>query len=166
VVDQPFEHWKATFAVNVTGPFLMCKHAIPHLARGRGPSIINIASQLGQRGVPGRTAYGASKAALIHFTAGLALDFAELGIRANSISPGAVLTKQLVGHHGSAAQAEKRLGPLHLFGRLGRPEEIAAGALFLASDDCPFMNGANLLIDGGYIVFKGVTRAKARPYRG
>jgi NAD(P)-dependent dehydrogenase (short-subunit alcohol dehydrogenase family) len=165
VVEQSFEEWRRTFAVNVTGPFLMCKHAIPHLKRGKGPSIINIASQLGQRGIARRAGYGASKTALIHFTAGLALDFAEDGIRANSISPGAVLTKQLAGNYGSAAAAEARLGPMHLFGRLGRPEEIAAGALFLASDDCPFMNGANLLLDGGYTMFKGVTRAKPKKVR-
>ncbi len=160
VIEQSFEDWKRTFAVNVTGPFLMCKHAIPYLRRSKGASIVNIASQLGQRGIAGRAAYGASKAALIHFTAGLALDFAEDRIRANTISPGAVLTKQLAGNYGSAAAAERRLGPLHLFGRLGRPEDIAAGALFLASDDCPFLNGADLRIDGGYMSFKGATRAK------
>lgn len=158
VLDQTYDHWKRTFAVNVTGPFLMCKYAIPHLKKATSPSIINIASQLGQRGIAGRAAYGSSKAALIHFTKGLAMDFAADRIRVNSLSPGATLTENMASTYGSAAAAERRLGPLHLFRRLGRPAEIAAGALFLASDESRFMNAADLLLDGGYIAFKGMVR--------
>ncbi len=155
VLDQSIHDWRMAFAVNLTGPFLMCKFAIPHLRKSKRPVIINIASQLGQRGIAGRSAYGSSKAALIQMTRSLAIDFASDGIRANSLSPGATLTKNMVGTYGSAQAAEQRLGSLHLTGRLGRPRDIAAGAVFLASDESRFMNAADLLLDGGYVSFKG-----------
>jgi NAD(P)-dependent dehydrogenase (short-subunit alcohol dehydrogenase family) len=134
---------------NVTSAFLASKVAIPHPVAAGGGVIINIASQPGIAARPGRSAYCASKAALIQLTRELALDHAKQGIRVNALSPGAVTTPRLLSRYGTPEAAEAALAPRHPIGRLGRPEKIAA-ALFLASDDSSFMTGANLVVDGGY----------------
>lgn len=154
-LDLSLEEWNRAFAVIVDGAFLMCKYAIPHLRKANGGAIVNICSQQAYVGTPRRVANNSAKAALLHFTRILAIDFAGDGIRVNSLSPGGTLTAQMARNYGSPAKAERRMAPLYLSGRLGRPAEMAAGALFLASDDCPFMNAADLLIDGGYVAYKG-----------
>jgi NAD(P)-dependent dehydrogenase (short-subunit alcohol dehydrogenase family) len=150
------EQWNQALAVNLTGAFLTAKYAVPEIRKAGGGAIVNIASQLGQIGVPLRAPYSTSKAALIHFTKCLAVDHAQDGIRANSLSPGGVDTERTVRRWGSREAANKARGPYHLLGRTGRVEEIAAGALFLASDESSFMTGADLLLDGGYLAFKTV----------
>lgn len=147
-LDDPL--WDRALRTNVTSAFLACKAAIPHLIAGGGGVIINIASQLGIAAQPGRSAYCASKAALIQLTKVLALDHAKQGIRVNALSPGAVITPRLLSRYGTPEATEAALAPRHPIGRLGRPEEIAAAALFLASEDSSFMTGANLVVDGGY----------------
>jgi NAD(P)-dependent dehydrogenase (short-subunit alcohol dehydrogenase family) len=142
--------WERALRANVTSAFLACKAALPHMiAQGHGV-IINIASQLGIAAQPGRSVYCASKAALIQLTKVLAIDHAREGIRVNALSPGAVITPRLLARYGTAEATEAALAPRHPIGRLGRPEEIAAAALFLASEDSSFMTGANLVVDGGY----------------
>jgi NAD(P)-dependent dehydrogenase (short-subunit alcohol dehydrogenase family) len=150
------EQWNEAIGVNLTGPFLMCKYAVPEIRKAGGGTIVNIASQLGQIGVPGRAPYSTSKAALIQFTKCLAGDHAKDGIRANSLSPGGVDTERTVRRWGSREAANRARGPYHLLGRTGRVEEIAEGALFLASEQSSFMTGADLLLDGGYLAFKGL----------
>jgi NAD(P)-dependent dehydrogenase (short-subunit alcohol dehydrogenase family) len=142
--------WEQALAVNVTGVFLVCKHGIPQLVQAGGGSIVIIASQLGQVVVPRRPAYVTSKAALIQLARSLALDHAKDRIRVNTLSPGAIETNRLVFRYGSMEAARKALVPLHPIGRLGQPDEIANGALFLASDESSFMTGADLVMDGGY----------------
>ena len=155
VVDLKLEDWNKAFAVNLTGPFLMCKYAIPHIKAAGGGSIINIASQLGQMAVAKRSPYCTSKAALIMFSKALAIDHAKDNIRVNSLSPGAIDTpRSLWRYGGDIEQARKARGPMYLLGRPGKVEEVASGALFLASDDSSFMTAADLLIDGGYIAYK------------
>ncbi len=167
VVDLSLDDWNKAFAVNLTGAFLMCKHVIPHIATAGGGSIINIASQLGQMAVPKRSPYCTSKAALIHFSKALAIDHAGDNIRVNSLSPGAIDTPRALWRYGgNLEEARKARGPLYLTGRPGRVDEIANGALFLASDDSSFMTAADLLIDGGYLAFKTLeskTLPGARP---
>jgi NAD(P)-dependent dehydrogenase (short-subunit alcohol dehydrogenase family) len=80
----------------------------------------------------------------------MALDYATRNIRVNSLSPGAVITPRLLKRFGTAEASEKALAPAHPIGRLGRPEELAAAALFLASDEASFMTGADMVVDGGY----------------
>ena len=155
VVEQSLEDWNLMLAINLTGPFLMSKYAIPHLRKVTGASIINIASQQGHMGTPDRAAYCATKAALIHLTRIMAMDHAKDGIRVNSISPGAIDTANAAQTYGSRARSRDLRGHLYLMGRIGRTDEIAAGAVFLASDECQFMNAADLLIDGGYVACKG-----------
>jgi NAD(P)-dependent dehydrogenase (short-subunit alcohol dehydrogenase family) len=149
------EEWNTALAVNLTGAFLMCKYAVPEIRRAGGGTIVNIASQLGQIGVPGRAPYSTSKAALIQFTTCIAGDHAKDNIRVNSLSPGGVDTARILRRWGSREAANRARGPGHLLGRTGRAEEIAAGALFLASEQSSFMTGADLLLDGGYLAFKG-----------
>ena len=144
------EDWRDALDVNLTGVFLLCKHAVPHLrARGAG-SIILTASQMGRVAYNGQAAYCATKGALIQLAKVMALDHAEEGIRVNTLSPGGTATARLERRFGTLERAESEWGPTHPVGRLGQPEEIAAGAVFLASDESSFMTGADLLIDGGY----------------
>jgi NAD(P)-dependent dehydrogenase (short-subunit alcohol dehydrogenase family) len=149
VTDLDLAAWNRVLAVNVGGAYLMSRWAIPHLARSGGGSIILVASQLGTVGTPGRVAYCASKGALVTMAKAMAADHAAQNIRVNALSPGAVETARML-RFGSMEKAREALGPKHLVGRLGRPEEIAAAALFLASDASSFMTGANMLVDGGY----------------
>lgn len=154
------EDWNKAIAVNLTGPFLMSKYAVPRLREAGGGSIINIASQLGQIGVPKRSPYSTTKAALIRFTTCLACDHADDGIRVNSLSPGAIDTARSLRRFGTREVANKARGPLYLLRRTGTVDEIASGAVFLASDESSFMTGADLLIDGGYLAFKGGVEAQ------
>jgi NAD(P)-dependent dehydrogenase (short-subunit alcohol dehydrogenase family) len=116
--------------------------------------IINVASQLGQMGVPGRAPYCSSKAALIHLSKVMAMDHAKDNIRVVSLSPGAIDTARSLRRYGTREASSKARGPLYILGRVGTVDEVAGGALFLASDDSSFMTGADLLIDGGYCAFK------------
>ena len=102
------EQWNKAIAVNLTGAFLMCKFAVPELRRSGGGSIINIASQLGHLGVPARAPYCTTKAALIHFTRILAMDHAADNIRANTISPGFILTERSSARVGGKEQRARR----------------------------------------------------------
>jgi len=155
VETMPLADWSKEIDVNLTGTFLMCKYAVPELRHAGGGAIVIIASQLGHLGVPKRAAYCTTKAALLHFTRILAMDHARDNIRANSISPGFILTDRSSAGSGGKENARKVMGPKHLLNRPGMPDEIAAGALYLASDESSFVTGTDLLIDGGYVVFKG-----------
>jgi len=150
VTELDLAAWNRVFGVNVGGAYLMSRWAIPHMAAGGGGSIIHIASQLGTVGTPGRVAYCATKGALVTMAKAMASDHAAQGIRVNTLSPGAVETDRMILRFGDMQKAREVLGPKHLLSRLGTPEEIAAAALFLASDASSFMTGSNLLVDGGY----------------
>jgi NAD(P)-dependent dehydrogenase (short-subunit alcohol dehydrogenase family) len=140
--------WRRTFSVNLDSAFLFSKHAIPAMAERDGGSIILIASQLGRVARPLRPWYCAGKGALIQLAKAMALDHAAENIRVNSLSPGPIETKRYLRNFSTleAAHASHHT----LTGRLGMPHEIAAAAVFLASEDSTFMTGADLLIDGGY----------------
>lgn len=149
-----FEQWNEALAVNLSGVFLMCKYAVPQIRDAGGGAIVNIASQLGQVGVPGRSPYSTTKAALIHLTTCLAGDHARDNIRVNSVSPGVVATTRSQARYGSRAAQERVRGPYHLLNRVADVDEIAAAVLFLVSDDSSFVTGTDLLVDGGYLAFK------------
>ena len=144
------DDWREALDVNLTGAFLLCKHALQYLRARQSGSVILIASQMGRVAYDGQAAYCATKGALIQLAKVLALDHAGEGIRVNTLSPGGTATARLEHRFGNLERAEAEWGPTHSIGRLGRPEEIAAGAVFLASDESSFMTGADLLIDGGY----------------
>lgn len=149
-IDLDPDAWRLAVDVNLTGSFLLCRAAIPPMIDGGGGAVILVGSQLGHVGAAGRAAYCASKGGVLQLARTLALEHAEHGIRVNTLSPGAVLSERLRRHYGTDEAAESALGPRHPVGRLGRPDEIASAALFLASDECTFMTGADLLVDGGY----------------
>ncbi|HUQ73854.1 MAG TPA: SDR family oxidoreductase [Burkholderiales bacterium] len=150
VTDLDLPAWNRVFAVNVGGAYLMSRWTVPHMVRAGGGSIIHIASQLGTVGTPGRVAYCATKGALITMAKAMASDHAGQGIRVNTLSPGAVETERMILRFGEMQKAREALGPKHLLNRLGFPEEIAAAAVFLASDASSFMTGSDLRVDGGY----------------
>ena len=161
VLECTSEDWSRAFEVNVTAMFQMIRAFLPGmLERGHG-SIINMSSVASSvTGVPNRFAYGASKAAVIGLTKSIAVDFVARGIRCNAICPGTVDSPSLQGRirtqasaSGAAeadvrAQFEKR----QPMGRLGRPEEIAALALYLASDESAFTTGTMAVVDGGWTI--------------
>ncbi len=142
--------WERVVAVNLTGSFLLCRAVLPLMIAGGGGSIILIASQLGRVGSAGRAAYCATKGALIQLAKVMAIDHAGENIRVNTLSPGAVETERILRRYGSFAAAREAIGPKHLLGRLGRPPEIAAAAVFLAGDGASFVTGSDLVVDGGY----------------
>ena len=150
VLDLDLAAWNRIFATNLGGAFLMSRWAIPHMITAGGGSIIHIASQLGTVGTPGRVAYCSTKGALITMAKAMASDHAAQNIRVNTLSPGAVETDRMLLRFGSMDKARELLGAKHLMQRLGRPEEIAQAALFLASDASSFMTGSDLRVDGGY----------------
>jgi NAD(P)-dependent dehydrogenase (short-subunit alcohol dehydrogenase family) len=160
VADLSREEWQKVFDVNLTGPFLLMKAAIPHMIKGGGGSIINIASVGGLRCLSGFPAYCSSKAGLIMLTQQAALDYGRHNIRCNAICPGGIKTEMSEKEFG---QLGKMLGmetdsffgmiskalPLR---RFGQPPEIGGICTFLASDDSSFMTGAALVIDAGTAV--------------
>jgi NAD(P)-dependent dehydrogenase (short-subunit alcohol dehydrogenase family) len=150
VLEMDEAAWDRVIRVNLTGAFLMVKAAIPAMIARGGGSVILIASQLGRVGSPRRPAYCATKGALIQLAKVLAIDHAAQGIRANTLSPGAIETRRMLRRYKDMDEARKEMGPKHLLNRLGKPEEIARAAVYLASDASAFMTGSDLLIDGGY----------------
>ena len=150
VLEMDEAAWERTVRINLTGAFLTVKAALPAMIVRGGGSIILIASQLGRVGSAGRPAYCATKGALVQLAKVLAIDHAAQGVRANTISPGAIETRRMLRRHQDMDEARRMMGPKHLLNRLGRPDEIARAALYLASDASSFMTGSDLLVDGGY----------------
>ena len=150
VAELPLEEWQRHLDVNLTGAFLMAKWAIPHMKAAGGGVVLNIASRLGHVTTPGNAPYSASKAALHSLTRSIALDHAADGVRAVSLSPGAMMTRRLTTRLGSPEAVNREFVPRHPLGRIGTAEEAAAAALFLVSDAASFVTGADLLMDGGY----------------
>lgn len=140
-------------AVNVRGPFNLCKAFVPAmLARGSG-SVINLASIGGIVGVRDRLAYTVTKHAVVGLTKVLALDHSHTGVRFNAICPGRVETpfvKNRIAEYPDPAKAYREMSATQLTGRMARPEEIAASALYLASDEAAMVTGSCLMIDGGW----------------
>lgn len=150
VMETDLATWNEVVAINLTSAFLTSRAVLPRMIAAGGGSIILIASQLGSVGAPGRTAYCATKGALIQLAKAMAAELAPHGVRVNTLSPGAIETRRLEFRYGDMARARAAIASKHLVGRLGQPEEVAAAALFLASDASSFMTGADLLVDGGY----------------
>ena len=152
VTEMPLERWRWVMSINVDGVFLGCKHAIPVMREHTPGSIINISSVAGVIAQPDHPAYNASKAAVTHLSKSVGLYCARKGyaIRCNSVHPAFTDTPILDGlrqAHGREVDAKlARAIPLQ---RLGRPEEIAEGVLWLASDESSFMTAAELRLDGG-----------------
>jgi glucose 1-dehydrogenase len=156
LLETSEEDWDAMMAVGLRGVFLCCKRAVQQMlpqepvgeARGR---VINMSSQHGMIGPPGHMTYATLKGGVINMTRQLAVDFAHRGIIVNAIAPGKILTTPL-----DEPDTPEVLEYSHArtpFPRLGRPEDVAAMAVFLASDECTYVSGANLLVDGGWMAY-------------
>ncbi|GAB6927743.1 glucose 1-dehydrogenase [Paenibacillus sp. JCM 10914] len=148
-MDQTVERWERTMTINVTSIFLGQKYVIPHMIEAGGGSIVNISSIAGLTGGSGSGPYTASKGAVRMLTKATAVDFAQHNIRCNSIHPGYIETPMTVDlfKNEQMTQWFQSQTPLP---RLGKPEDIARGVLFLASDESSYITGVELPIDGGY----------------
>lgn len=144
---ETMEGWNKMVAVNQTGVWLGMKAAVPAMRTAGGGAIVNISSLYGLIGSPGSIAYHATKGAVRLMTKAAALEYAKQRIRANSIHPGQIDTPILAGLTREQDAQIKAMTPL---GRMGRPEEIAYGSLYLCSDEAAFVTGAELVIDGGW----------------
>ena len=153
VTDTDVDVWDQVMAVNLRGVFLGCKHAIPAMEAGGGGSIINIASFVALVGcsVP-QDAYTASKGAVLSLTRSLAVQFGPKGIRTNAICPGPVETPLLMDWLVKDEEAKRIRLARNPTGRFGKPEEIVNMAVYLASDESRWTNGASLVVDGGITV--------------
>jgi NAD(P)-dependent dehydrogenase (short-subunit alcohol dehydrogenase family) len=153
VVDTPVEAWDQVMAVNVRGVYLACKHAIPRMIERGSGSIINVSSFVAILGcsVP-QDAYTASKGAVLALTRSLAVQFAPHGVRANAILPGPVETPLLMDWLLKDEEAKKIRLARNPTGRFGKAEEVVALAVYLASDESAWTNGASLVVDGGISV--------------
>ncbi len=153
VTDTSVDVWDQVMAVNVRGVFLGCKYAIPAMEAGGGGSIINIASFVALVGcsVP-QDAYTASKGAVLSLTRSLAVQFGPRGIRTNAICPGPVETPLLMDWLLKDEAAKQLRLARNPSGRFGKPEEIVHMAVYLASDESRWTNGASLVVDGGITV--------------
>ena len=158
--DVREDDWARIIAVDLTGAFLVMKHAIPAMLQAGGGSIVNVSSVLALAGIPGCSAYAAAKAGLIGLTRTAAIEYAQQGIRVNVLLPGFIWTPM----HQAAdpAAADPTLPPsseYHAFvantvepmGRWGSAEEVAQTALFLAADESSFVTGSTLAVDGGLL---------------
>ena len=145
--------WDRVLAVNLKGTFLVCKHALRPMLEQRSGSIINVASVEGLQGTEGGSSYNASKAGVVMLTKNMAIDYGRAGIRVNAICPGFIDTPMFRAVMGSdhMTQFRDEYRDDHMLGRFGEPSEIAAAALFLASDDASFVTGHALAVDGGYL---------------
>jgi NAD(P)-dependent dehydrogenase (short-subunit alcohol dehydrogenase family) len=150
--------WDRVVGVNLKGVWLCAKHVLPHMVAAGGGSIVNQASIGGLEGVPGVLAYAASKAGVIGITRQMALDFGPSGVRVNAIAPGTVVTplvrgiwEQGAGLVGGSSEEERvaAAAALYPLRRVGRPEDVANLALFLASDESSWVTGAVYVVDGG-----------------
>jgi NAD(P)-dependent dehydrogenase (short-subunit alcohol dehydrogenase family) len=145
--DEEHQAWSEVIATNLTAPFLVVRHAVPHLRRSPGGAVVNVGSILGVVAAQGQTAYSAAKAGLHHMTRQLALDLAPDGIRVNCVAPGHVRTELY--DRANSPERKRAIEALYPLGRIGEPDEIARTITFLASDEASFVTGACLLVDGG-----------------
>lgn len=156
LLDTTEEDWDRMMAVGLRGVFLCCKRAVQQMltqaavaeVRGR---VINMSSQHGMVGTPGHVAYCALKGGVVNLTRQLAVDFARRGIIVNAIAPGKILTAPL--DEPDTLEVISYSEGRTPFPRLGQPEDVARAALWLASDECTYVSGANLLVDGGWMAY-------------
>ena len=149
VEETSEELWDRVMDINGKGVFLGTKAAVPELRRNGGGSIINISSVAGLVGGDQSAAYRASKGAVRLFTKTTAIQYAKDGIRANSVHPGVIETPMTTPNLLADDARRARSAARHPLGRVGQPEDVAYGVLFLASDESSFMTGSELVIDGG-----------------
>jgi len=153
VEETSLELWERVFAVNVRGVFLTTKAVLPAMVAARRGSIINMSSTIADIGLARRASYAASKGAVLSLTRQMQADYASAGIRVNALCPGTIHTpfvdRYLAESYDDPAAGLETLRKRQLTGDLGKPEDVASAALFLASDESSFVLGSGLFVDGG-----------------
>ncbi len=155
LLETTEDDWDAIMAVNLRGVFLGAKRAVAEMVtqepigevRGR---VVIISSQHGLVGPPGHVAYAASKGGVVNFVHQVAVDFGRRGVLVNAVAPGKILTGNPEGMRPELLEYSHARTPFH---RLGRPDDVAGAALYLASDDAGYVSGVNLLVDGGWMAY-------------
>jgi NAD(P)-dependent dehydrogenase (short-subunit alcohol dehydrogenase family) len=153
VVGTSEETWNRILGINLLGIFLCMKYCIPYMVDGGGGSVVNIASEAGLVGIANQVAYNVSKSGVIALTRSSAIDFATKNIRVNCICPGRTLTplvEKIIDDSEDPEETRRVLSDDRPLKRMGKPEEIANGILFLASDESKYTIGSVLSIDGGF----------------
>ena len=154
ITDMSNEDWQKIIGINFSSVFYGCKHSIPYFKKNNGGSIINIASVQAHNPLPGWAAYAGIKGGVISMTRNIASEFGPYNIRANTISPGTIATEmvnQVLEEDGTGTLMDDFI-LMHPIGRIGKPSEIAATAVFLASEGGAFANGEDFRIDGGLVI--------------
>jgi NAD(P)-dependent dehydrogenase (short-subunit alcohol dehydrogenase family) len=154
VAEETGDGWAEVLAVNLTAPFQLVQHALPHLRRSANPSVVNVGSVLGHRSVAGVSAYASSKGGLHQLTEQLAVELAQERIRVNCVAPGYIRTEMF--ERNNAPERRASIAERHPLGRVGEPEEVARAVVFLASSGASFITGACLPVDGGLSVQVGL----------
>jgi len=153
IISTNEEQWDKIIAVNLRAAFLCCKYCIPQMIKSGGGVVINVSSEAGIVAIKNQVAYNVSKAGLISLTKSVAVDFASQNIRANCVCPGTTETPLVafaLAKQADPERARREVEKIRPANRLGKPEEIAYGILYLASDESPYATGTVLSIDGGY----------------
>jgi NAD(P)-dependent dehydrogenase (short-subunit alcohol dehydrogenase family) len=148
------EEWDRVLDTDLKGPWLFCKHVVPHMVKAGRGSVINISSLNGLVGFPLSTAYGSAKGGLVVFTKDLAIELAPSGVRVNCVCPGVIATPMMerwTDLMPDKAEAQQMLRGVMPIGRMGTAEEVAGAIFFFASDDSALCQGAVLSVDGGFV---------------
>lgn len=148
--EEPLEYWERQFKINVLGTVIPSQLVVPHMIKAGGGSIIHISSKAAITGEPGHAAYSALKGAVLSLTLAMAMDLAPYKIRVNAICPGPTETDLL--YSATTEDDRVRMASRSPLKRLAKPEDIAAAALFLASDDSVYVTGQRLVVDGGMTI--------------
>lgn len=152
------DEWDRVVDVNLKGTYLVSKHVVPHMQRRGAGSIVNLASIEGMEAIESQAAYNASKGGVILLTKNMAIDYGHQAIRVNCLCPGLIDTPMTaILQMEELAPLRERFIGMHMLGRTGKPEEVAAAALFLLSDDASFVTGAALTVDGGFTAGRRLT---------
>ena len=150
-IESSRDDWNQSLSVNVVGAVMMSKACRPHMVARGGGAIVNFSSISAKVAQTGRWLYPVGKAAVAQLTRSMAMDLAQDGIRVNSVSPGWTWSRVMDElSQGNRAKTDKVAAPFHMLGRVGDPDEVAQGVLFLCSSQASFITGADLPVDGGY----------------
>lgn len=148
------EEWDRVLDTDLKGPWLFCKHVVPHMVKAGRGSVINVSSLNGLVGFPLSTAYGSAKGGLVVFTKDIAIELAQTGVRFNCVCPGVIATPMMerwTDLMPDKAEAQKMLRGVMPIGRMGTADEVAGAIYFFASDDSALCQGSVLSVDGGFV---------------
>jgi NAD(P)-dependent dehydrogenase (short-subunit alcohol dehydrogenase family) len=158
LAETSLDLWERVMRVNARGVFVMCRAVVPAMIAQRSGSIINMSSAIASTGLARRVSYAASKGAVLALTKSMQVDLAPYGVRVNALMPGTIMTPFVEGYlrdsYADPEEGRRSIRSRQLSGDLGTPEDVAAAALFLASDESKFVVGAGLVIDGGFTAGK------------